>query len=140
MLTLRECNKSFKLDGDILRTMTSYDFNVDHSHPQDWKINYELGKEMKFNTKQVKRKNPRYRFFINLLKSPAIMAAGLSAIFSPERPDELYNRLKLLRQEKQTGNFSNIINEEIVAIVDNLLENKCTSTKQQKILLIKRLN
>ena len=27
--------KSFELDGDLLKTMTNYKFNVDHSNPQD---------------------------------------------------------------------------------------------------------
>ena len=30
MLTFRDSNKSFKLDGDLLETMTNYNFNVDH--------------------------------------------------------------------------------------------------------------
>ena len=34
--------------------------------------------------------------------------------------------------EKQAGNNSDMINEEIVAIVDILLENKCIPKKQQK--------
>ena len=32
MLTFRDCNKSFKLDGDLLEAITNYDFNVDHSN------------------------------------------------------------------------------------------------------------
>ena len=44
MLVSRETNRSFTLDGDLLRTMTIYQFNVDHSNPQDRKINYEFGK------------------------------------------------------------------------------------------------
>ena len=51
--------------------------------------------------------------------------------------DELCNRLKLLLQEKHAGNNSNIIDEEIVAIVDKLLEYKCISKKQHKQILIK---
>ena len=56
MLTFRDTNKSFKVDGDLLKTMTKYKFNFDHSNPQDPKLIYEFGKEMKFNVKQVGRK------------------------------------------------------------------------------------
>ena len=49
MLTLRDTNKSFVLNGDLLKTKTIYNFNVGHSIPQDRKKNYESGKEMKYN-------------------------------------------------------------------------------------------
>ena len=45
--------------------------------------------------------------------------------------------LKKLLQEKQAGNNSNIINDEIVFIVDKLLEYKCISKKHHKQTLIK---
>ena len=35
MITFTDSNKSFKLDGDLLETITSYDFNVDHANPQE---------------------------------------------------------------------------------------------------------
>ena len=47
------------------------------------------------------------------------MASGISnIIILSSDPDELCNRLKILLQEKQAGNNSDIINEEINAIVD----------------------
>ena len=124
MLTFRDSNKSFKLDGDLLETMTNYDFNVNHANPQDQKLLYEFGKEMKFDIRQKGRKSKRDKSMIKLLESPAIMASasGVSkAIFLSSDPDELCNRLKLLLQEKHGGNNSDIINDEIVAIVDKLL-------------------
>ena len=42
ILTFRDSNESFKLDGDLLETMSNYDFNVSHSNPQDQKPIYEL--------------------------------------------------------------------------------------------------
>ena len=73
-----------------------------------------------------------------LLKSPAIMSSGISkTIFLSSDPDELCDRLKLILQEKQAGKNSDIVNQEIVAIVDNLLEYKCISTKHHKQILIK---
>ena len=67
-----------------------------------------------------------------------LSASGVSkTIFLFSDPDELCNRLKLILQQKQAGNNSDIINDEIVAIVDNLLEYKCISKKQLKQFLIK---
>ena len=77
---------------------------------------------------------------IKLLKSPGLMvsASGVSkTIFLSSDPDELCDRLNLLLQEKQAGNNSDKINEEIIAIFDKLLEYKCISKKQHKQILIK---
>ena len=138
MLIFRDSNKSFKLEGDLLETMTNYDFNIDHSNQQDRKLIYEFVKEMNFNIRQKGNKSDRDKSIIRLLRSPRIMASGVSkTIFLSSDPDELCNRLKLLLQEKQAGNNSDIINQEIVAIVDKLLENKCISKKQHEQILIK---
>ena len=127
MITFRDSNKSFKLDGDLLETITNYDFNVSHSHPKDQKLIYDFGKEMNFNIKQKGRKSDRDKSMIKLLKSPAIMASGVTTVFLSENPDELCDRLKLWLQEKNAGNNSDIINMEIITIVDKLLEYKCIS-------------
>ena len=58
-------------------------------------------------------------------------------MFLSSDPDELCDRLKLLLQEKHGGNNSDIINDEIVAIVDKLLEYNCLSKKQHKQILTK---
>ena len=138
MLIFRDSNKSFKLEGDLLETMTNYDFNVDHSNQQDRKLIYEFVKEMNFNIRQKGNKSDRDKSIIRLLRSPRIMASGVSkTIFLSSDPDELCNRLKLILQEKQAGNNSDLINDEIVAIVDKLLEYKCISKKQHKQILIK---
>ena len=66
-----------------------------------------------------------------------VSASGVSkTIFLSSDPNELCDRLKLLLQEKQAGNNSDIINEEIV-IIDKLLEYKCITKKQHKQILIK---
>ena len=52
MLIFRVSNKSFKLDADLLETMTDYDFNVGHSHQQDGKLICEFAKETSFKKKQ----------------------------------------------------------------------------------------
>ena len=139
MLTFRDSNRSFKFDRDLLETMTNYNFNVSNSNPKDQKLIYEFGKEMNFNIRQQGRKSDRDKSMIKLLKSPAIVASGATTIFLPENPDELCNRIKLLlqEQEKQAGNISYIINDEILAKVDRLLEYKCMSKKQRKQTLKK---
>ena len=58
-------------------------------------------------------------------------------MFLSSDPEELCYRLKLLIQEKQAGNNSDIINQQIVAIVDKLLDYKGIPKKQHKQLLIK---
>ena len=93
---------------------------------------------MNFNIKQKGQKIERVRSHINLIKSPSIKASGISNIrILSSDPDEICNRLKLLLQEKQAGSDSKRINEEIIAIVDNLLEYKCIFKKQHKQSLIK---
>ena len=67
-----------------------------------------------------------------------IPASGISnTIFLPSDLNEFCDRLKLLLQERQAGNNSDIINEEIVVILDKLLEDKCLSEKQLERILIK---
>ena len=59
MITFRDSNKTFKLDGDLLETLTNYDFIVSHSKPTDQKLIYEFGKKMNFNIRQKGRKSDR---------------------------------------------------------------------------------
>ena len=138
MITFRDSKKTFKLEGDLLKVITNYKFNTDHSSPQDKKLIYEFAKEMNYDTKSTGRPSTRHTSIIKILESPAIMASGISkTIFLSSDPDELCERLKLLLQEKNAGNNSEIINEEIVVIVDKLLEYRCINKKQHKQILIK---
>ena len=61
-------------------------------------------------------------------------------IFSPYDPNGLCDSFKLLLQKKQGEKNSKKINEQNVATADNLLESKCISTEQPKLLLAKGLN
>ena len=102
MLTFRDTYRSFELDGELSKTMTNYKFNVDQSNPQDRKIIYELGKEWKFDIKQIGRPSNRDKSMIKLNNSPAIMASGISNTkFLPSDPNELCDRLKLLLKKKK---------------------------------------
>ena len=100
MITFRDSNKTFRLEGDLLKVITNYKFNVDHSCPQDKKLIYEFAKEMNYDTKTTGRPSTRHTSIIKILESPAIMASGISkTIFLSSDPDELCERLKLLLQE-----------------------------------------
>ena len=123
MITFRDSNKTFRLEGDFLKVIINYKFNVDHSSPQDKKLIYEFAKEMNYDINSTGRPSVRHNSMVRLLDQPAIMASGFSKkrILSSD-PNELCDRIKFLLQEKQAGNNSEIINEEIVAIVDKLLE------------------
>ena len=94
---------------------------------------------MRYNIKQKGNKSNRDKSLKRLLESPAIMASGVSKtiILSSDDPDELCNRLNLFLQEKHAGNIFEKITDEIVAIVDEILEYKCISEKQQNQILIK---
>ena len=104
MVIFRDSNKSFNLDRNLLKTITNYDFNVARSNPQDQQLIHQFGKEEKFDITQKERKNNNDISLIKLLKSPPIMASGISTSFSPQDPDKLCERIKLL-QEKQAENI-----------------------------------
>ena len=138
MLTFRDTNRQFELKGDLLEMITNKNYNVDLASLSDKKLMFDFAKEMNFDKSRVGNKSTRDRTLITLLNSPAIMASGVSnTIFLSSDPDELCDRLKLLLQEKHAGNNSDIINDEIVAIIDKLLEYKCISRKLHKQILIK---
>ena len=139
-LTFRGTGKEFELKGDLLKMITNKHYNVDLASVQDKKQMYHVAKEMNFDTKALGKKSTRGRTLIKLLKSPGlkVSAWGVSkTIFLSSDLDELCNRLKSLLQEKQAGNNSNTINQEIVAIIDKLSEYKCISKKQNKQISFK---
>ena len=140
LLTFRDTGKELELKGDLLKMITNNNYNVDHASLADKKLMYHFAKEMRFDMKAVGKKSTRDKTLIKVLKSTGLMvtASGVSqTIFLSSDPDELCDRLKLLLQEKHAGNHSDIINNEIVAIVDKLLEYGCISKKQHKQILIK---
>ena len=140
MLTFRDTNKQFELKGDLLEMITNSKYNVDLASLSDKKLMYDFAKEMHFDQNAVGNKSIRDRKLIKLPKSPVLMisASGVSkTIFLSSDPDELCERLKLLLQEKHAGNNSDIINEEIDAMVNKLLEYKCITKKQHEQILIK---
>ena len=140
LLTFCDTGKEFELTGDLSKKITNKNYKSDLASLQDKKFLYGFAKEMKFDLKAQGNKSTRDHTLIKLLKSPGLIvsASGVSkTIFLSSDTDELSNRLNLLLEQKHAGNDSNIINDEIVAIVDKLLEYKYISKKQHKQLLIK---
>ena len=140
MLIFRDSNKHIKLDGDLLKTMTNYKFNVDHSDQQGRKRVQQFAVEMNFDNKNIGRPSKKDKSFIKLLKSPGlkIFVSGFSITItlSSDRKD-LGDRLKSLLLAKQAGNNSDILDEGMVAIIDELLKYKRISEKQHKQNLTK---
>ena len=101
MITSRDTNESFTLDGDLLKVVTNYKFNADHSSPQDKKLIFEFAKERNYDTKSIGRPSIRHTSITKILESRAVLASGFSKTIIPSSdPNELCDRLKLLLQKK----------------------------------------
>ena len=95
---------------------------------------------MNFDVKATGNKSTRERTLIKTLQSPGLRvpASGVSkTLVLSSDLDELCDRIKLLLEERQAGNNSDLIKDEIIAIADKVLEYRCISRKQPKQLLIK---
>ena len=66
--------------------ITNKKYNVDVATLQDKKILFEFAKEMYLDEKALENKSIRDKSLIGWLKSPAIMASGISTTFQPESP------------------------------------------------------
>ena len=131
-LLFRDSGVVFTLQGDILSTITGYDFKKSHSPDAKQIINFL--KEMHFNTRATGKSNRHKNLIKNYYNTRAILASELKIIFLSGNPNELCERLKLLIQEKRADNDSGMTNQEMVAIIDELLEYKnFTPTQHKKI-------
>ena len=140
LITFRDTGEEFELTGDLLKMIANKNFNVDLASLSDKKLMYDFAKELHFDLKAQVNKSTRDRTLINLPKSPGIInsASGVSkTMLLSSDPDEFCKRLKILLQERHAGNNSDIVSDELFAIVDKLLEYKCISKKQLKQILVK---
>ena len=140
MLTFRDTNEQFELKVELLKMITNKNYRVDLVSLSDKKLMCDFAKEMKIDVKAQGNISIRDRTLKKVLKTPGLMvsASGVSkTIFLSSDPNEICDRSKLLLQEKQAGNNSDIFNQEIVAMVDKLLQYESISKKQHKQLLIK---
>ena len=92
---------------------------------------------MHCDVKAPGNKSDKDRSVLRLLEFLADMASEIASIFLSSDPKELCDGLILILQEKKAGKISDMINEEINAIADKLLEYKCISTKQHKQFFFK---
>ena len=133
-LLFRDTGVVFTLEGDLLSMITDYEFIKKESSDAKQIINFM--DEMHFNVHARGKGNRDKNLIKNYYKKRAILASGISkTIFLSSDPNELCDRLKLLLQEKNAGNNSNIINDEMVVIIDKLLEYKCITKKQHHRIL-----
>ena len=134
LLTFRDTGKEFELRRDLLKKITNKNYNASL---QDKKLMYDFAKQMNFDLKAQGRKSTRDITLLKLLKSPGLMvsASGISKTnFLSSDPDELCDRIKLILQEKQAAINSELLDDQIIAIVDKLIQYHCISKKQHQQL------
>ena len=114
MLTFRDTDKKFELDGDLSKVINNKNYKVDFAELSDKKRLFDFGKEMYFDEKTLGKKSTRDKSFMRLLQQPAIMTTSLKKKASSKpkttnlqksktrllssNPTELYDRLKILLQ------------------------------------------
>ena len=101
--------------------------------------------DMKYNLNYGDKKSKRYYFIKNLINQYKYqhipyqlsqLGSGFNQyVFLPSDPDELVDQLKLLYFEKVGGNDNPMLNEQIIAIADKLLQYKCITTNQHQNLM-----
>ena len=100
--------------------------------------------DMKYNLNYGDKKSKRYYFIKDLINQykyreipyrDSPWGSGLNFVFLPSDPDELVDQLKLLYFEKVGGNDNPMLNEQIIAIADKILQYQCITTNQHQNLL-----
>ena len=56
MLTFRDTDKKFPMEGDLLKLMTNENYNIDLANLPDKKLMFEFAKEMFFHDKALSNK------------------------------------------------------------------------------------
>ena len=77
-LAFRDTGKEFELKRDFLKMITNKNYNVDLASLADKKLMHDFAKEMNFDEQAQGRGSTRGRTLLKLLKSPALMASGIS--------------------------------------------------------------
>ena len=127
-----ENGNSYNLnDPDLQNFITNTKFNREINNKN---ISYSFLNDMNYNINYGDKKSIRHYFIKDLYSGYQQLGSELGScarsyayqyIFLPSDPDELVDRLKLLHFEKVGGNDNFLLNEQIVAIVDKLLEYEC---------------
>ena len=143
-------------DPQYFITNTQFDKQINN-----WDSIYNFLNDMKYDLNYADKKSIRYQFIKELYSryqlqgftqgqsqsyTQGFTGSGLNGesyresyreysqqyVFLPSDPDELVDQLKLLYFEKVGGNDSFLINEQIIAIIDKLLEYECISPSQHQ--------
>ena len=75
LLTFRQTNKKFDLQGDLLKMITDKNYIVDFATLSDQKLLYEFAKELFFDERALGKKSTRNKSLIRLFKSPGLMVS-----------------------------------------------------------------
>ena len=129
-MTFQNGNTYYLNDPDLSKFITNTQID---KIPQNTNIIYSFLNDMKYNINYGDKKSHRY-LFIKAMLQPQI-GSGLNFIFLPSDPDELVDQLKLLYFEKVGGNDNPMLNEQIIAIADKLLQYQCITTNQHQNLV-----
>ena len=101
-----------------------------------YKINYGDKKSMRYCfIKDLINQYTYQQSLNNQLGSGLNGSYGNQYVFLPSDPDELVDQLKLLHFGTVGGNDNPHVNEQIIAIVDNLLEYECITTNQHQHII-----
>ena len=113
--------------------------------PQNTNLIYSFLNDMKHNINYGDKKSKRYYFIKNLINQyiyqhipyqlSQLGSGFIQYVFLPSDPDELVDQLKLLYFEKVGGNDNPMLNEQIIAIADKLLQYQCITKNQHQNLV-----
>ena len=77
MLKIRDTDKEFELQGDLLKMISERNFYFDLAKLSDKKLMFEFAEDMYFDEKALGKKSTKNKSLIRLLKSPAAKAGSL---------------------------------------------------------------
>ena len=145
------------IKGSTLTYQNGNTYNLNDPDLQYFMTNTQINKEihnenlihsflndMKYNLNYGDKKSKRYYFIKDLINQykyreipyrDSPWGSGLNFVFLPSDPDELVDQLKLIVLEKVGGNGNPMLNEQIIAIADKLLQYQCITTNQHQNIL-----
>ena len=129
-LLFKDTGVVFTLKGDILSMITDYDF-IETNSPVAKQIT-DLMDEMFLDIRAKGKFSKDNIVIINYFNRRDIISSELRTIFLSENINELSDRFKLILQEKQAGKYSNVNDEEKVALNIRLLQYKGLTPTQHK--------
>ena len=97
LLTFRDTDRKFELQGDLLKMITNESYNVDIANSQDRISRYEFANETYFDGKAFGNKSTRDRSPIRLLKSPSRMVSA--SVVSSSHKKKPFSKTKILSSD-----------------------------------------